>query len=191
MDNDEALSAITRAFTEDEAHAIVDRFVAANPDWDGAHADDILETLDATDAHLAETEPFYEAHRGELPDVPGRHYAMLAVIRMGRDLTVPAVLDLLERAGIAETMTVTVRDRSAESPWGVGLTQPVTRQVTISAYCPQDGQRRGEPRGLNQADDGAHYWVQVWANPCGHTDMYEAVIEEARARGGLGAGMTH
>lgn len=81
----------------------------------------------------------------------------------------------------AETMTVTVRDLSAEAPWGVGLTNPVTRKVVISAFCPVDGERRGEPRGLNQCDDGAHYWVQVWANPCGHTDMYDAVIKEAAA----------
>ena len=85
-----------------------------------------------------------------------------------------------------DTMTVTVRDRSAEAPWGVGLTQPVTRKVTISAFCPIDGQRRGEPRGLNQYDDGAHYWVQVWDNPCGHTDMYGAVIKEAREQDALG-----
>jgi hypothetical protein len=78
-----------------------------------------------------------------------------------------------------ETMTVTIRDRSAESPWGSGLTQPVIRQVTISAYCPIDGQRRGEPHGLNQCDDGAHYWVQTWSNACGHTDMYADVIKGA------------
>ena len=90
-----------------------------------------------------------------------------------------------------DTMTVTIRDRSAESAWGSGLTQPVTRKVTISAFCPLDGQRRGEPRGLNQCDDGAHYWVQVWDNPCGHTDMYAAVVKEARARDGLGLARTH
>ncbi|MGV9818389.1 hypothetical protein [Nocardia xishanensis] len=83
---------------------------------------------------------------------------------------------------MSETMTVTVRDRSAEAPWGVGLTSPVTRQVTISANCPRCGQRRGEPRGLNQVDDGAHYWVQVWINPCGHVDMYADVVVEAAAR---------
>jgi hypothetical protein len=81
----------------------------------------------------------------------------------------------------AETMTVTVRDRSREAPWGQGLTNPVTRKITISAFCPIDGQRRGEPHGLNSCDDGAFYWVQTWKNPCGHTDMYEDVIEEAAA----------
>ena len=81
----------------------------------------------------------------------------------------------------AETMTVTVRDRSAEAPWGVGLTDPVTRKITISAFCPLDGQRRGEPRGPNWCDAGAYYLVQVWDNPCGHTDTYADVINEAAA----------
>lgn len=78
-------------------------------------------------------------------------------------------------------MTVTMRDRSKEAPWGVGLTNPVTRAITISAFCPKDGQRRGEPRGANQCDDGAWYWVQVWDNPCGHVDAYEDVVKEAAA----------
>lgn len=82
--------------------------------------------------------------------------------------------------GPAETMTVTVRDRSAESPWGYGMTNPVTRKVTISAFCPMCGGRRGKPQGLNQCDDGAFYWVQVWNNPCGHVDMYADVIVEAK-----------
>lgn len=79
----------------------------------------------------------------------------------------------------APTMEVTVRDRSAEAPWGVGLINPVVRTITISAFCPVCGGRRGEPQGLNQCDDGAYYWVQVWTNPCGHTDMYADVVIEA------------
>jgi hypothetical protein len=79
----------------------------------------------------------------------------------------------------AETMTVTVRDHAAESPWGSGWTNPKVREVTISAFCPTCGGRRGEPQGSNQCDDGAYYWVQVWSNPCGHVDMYDAVIAEA------------
>ena len=81
-----------------------------------------------------------------------------------------------------DTTTVTVRDRSSEAPWGVGLTNPITRTVTISAFCPKCGERRGEPRGSNQCDDGAFYWVQVWTNPCGHIDGYADVIKEAAAR---------
>ena len=82
---------------------------------------------------------------------------------------------------MSDSMTVTVRDRSAESPWGSGRTAPVTRQVTISAYCPRCGRRRGQPQGLNQHDDGAWYWVQTWTNPCGHVDMYTSVLREAGA----------
>jgi len=81
----------------------------------------------------------------------------------------------------AETMTVTVRDRSREAPWGSGPTYPVTRKITISAFCPVCGEHRGEPQGLNQCDDGAYYWVQVWVNPCGHRDMYADVVNEALA----------
>ncbi|MEZ0095037.1 hypothetical protein [Streptacidiphilus sp. EB129] len=83
------------------------------------------------------------------------------------------------------TMTVTVRDRSAEAPWGHGPTAPVTRQVTISTRCPACGGLRGEPRGQNSVDDGAHYWVQTWTNDCGHVDSYATVIAEV---GALSAG---
>lgn len=83
---------------------------------------------------------------------------------------------------MADLMTVTVRDRNAEAPWGSGRTNPITRQVTISANCPVCGERRGEPEGVNQYDDGASYWVQVWANPCGHIDRYADVVIEAARR---------
>lgn len=82
---------------------------------------------------------------------------------------------------LTDTMTVRVRDRSAEKPWGVGFTDPCVRQVTISNTCPVCGGERGEPRNLNQCDDGAHYSVDIWTNPCGHVDYYAAVVEEARA----------
>jgi len=80
-----------------------------------------------------------------------------------------------------KTMTVTVRDRASEAPWGVGLTSPVTRKITISAFCPIDGRRRGEPHSLNSCDDGAFYSVDAWDNPCGHLDTYRDVLAEARA----------
>lgn len=79
----------------------------------------------------------------------------------------------------AATMTVRVRDRGSESPWGSGLTNPVVRTVTISAACPKCGGPRGIPRNLNQYDDGAHYSVDVWDNECGHVDSYAAVLAEA------------
>lgn len=76
-------------------------------------------------------------------------------------------------------MKVRVRDRSAESPWGSGLTNPVVRTVEISTRCPVCGGGRGVPRNLNQVDDGAHYSVDIWTNPCGHVDAYVAVVKEA------------
>lgn len=80
------------------------------------------------------------------------------------------------------TMKVRVRDRSSEAPWGVGRTNPVVRTVEISANCPVCDGPRGVPHNLNQVDDGAYYSVDVWTNPCGHTDPYTAVIKEAAAR---------
>ena len=80
-------------------------------------------------------------------------------------------------------MEVTVRDRSVESPWGHGPTSPATRVITIADHCPVPGcgAKRGEPQGLNSTDDGAHYWVQTWKNPCGHRDDYVDVLKEAKA----------
>jgi hypothetical protein len=83
-----------------------------------------------------------------------------------------------------ETMTVTVRDRASEHPWGSGFTTPITKTVTISAFCRICGSRRGQPRGLNSCDDGAFYWIQVWENPCGHLDRYVDVLKEASERAG-------
>jgi hypothetical protein len=102
MTTTDPLLTITRALTDDERRLIVTRFVNLNPHWDGAEAADILDALDQGDAYLGKTEPFYEEHGGELPDArPARGFAVLAVVAMGRDLTVPAVLDVLQRAGIA------------------------------------------------------------------------------------------
>lgn len=80
-------------------------------------------------------------------------------------------------------MKVTVRDRSAEGAWGSGPINPCVVTVEIADNCPvaDCGARRGEPRHLRQVDDGAWYSVQVWDNPCGHVDMYEDVVKEAKA----------
>lgn len=88
------------------------------------------------------------------------------------------VVDVRGRTGM-QAMTVRVRNRAAETPWGSGLTNPQVQTITIPAVCPTCGGERGEPRNLNQCDDGAHYAVDVWDNPCGHVDSYTAVIAEA------------
>jgi hypothetical protein len=76
-------------------------------------------------------------------------------------------------------MKVTIRDRSAESAWGSGPIRPYVRTVEIADNCPKCGEKRGEPQGLNECDDGAYYWVQIWTNPCGHKDYYADVVREA------------
>lgn len=81
-------------------------------------------------------------------------------------------------------MTVRIRDRAVEAPWGSGPISPAVRTVTIPAVCPECGGPRGEPHNLNQCEDGAHYSTDVWANPCGHVDMYPAVAREAAQLGG-------
>lgn len=77
-------------------------------------------------------------------------------------------------------MQVTVRNRAAEAPWGSGLTTPITCEITISDNCPECDAPRGVPQGRNSCDDGAYYWVQVWENPCGHSDSYPAALAEAK-----------
>lgn len=78
-----------------------------------------------------------------------------------------------------DTITVTVRDTAAEAPWGYGFTDPKTRTVTVSGFCPVCGGRRGDRRGQNACEDGAYYWVEQWDNMCGHVDRYDDVIREA------------
>jgi hypothetical protein len=73
---------------------------------------------------------------------------------------------------IAE-ITVRVIDRRA------GFAKII--DVTIGTLCPTCGGRRGTPaRGnLYSSTDGTWRNVDSWQNPCGHTDMYAAVIAEA------------
>jgi len=74
------------------------------------------------------------------------------------------------------TMSVTVRDRRTVSPWAL-----VTRTVQIGTHCPECGGLRGQPRSSHYCEDGQHYWVDNWENPCGHVDYYDDVLEEAEA----------
>ncbi len=81
-----------------------------------------------------------------------------------------------------ETMTVRVIDRAAEAKaWGNnGFAGPVIKTVEISTACPTCGERRGKPFNHNFHEDGGWYSVDRWNNPCGHVDMYSAVLEEAK-----------
>lgn len=80
---------------------------------------------------------------------------------------------------------VTIRDRASEPPWGVGRHCVALATVEIPNECLTCGGPRGETQNLNQYDDGIHYSVDVWENPCGHIDAYEAVM--AAVAGGRGS----
>ncbi|MFJ4469493.1 hypothetical protein ACIP2X_18645 [Streptomyces sp. NPDC089424] len=79
---------------------------------------------------------------------------------------------------LPETMSVRIRYDGEEPGYqGAGALA-----VTISTRCP----RCGGPRGWDQvrpyrfAHDGEHITVDAWKNPCGHEDLYAAVLAESR-----------
>jgi hypothetical protein len=82
-----------------------------------------------------------------------------------------------EQATTNETMTVTVMHRN-NYEGGDGWTY-YAKTVTISAYCPICGERRGAPTWHNQCEDGEWFSLNVWENPCGHKDLYKDVLIEA------------
>lgn len=81
---------------------------------------------------------------------------------------------------VQETMTVTVMYRNN---WfgGDGWTY-YPKTITISAFCPKCGQRRGKPYQINQHEDGEWFSLDRWDNPCGHLDTYREALLEARQR---------
>lgn len=83
-----------------------------------------------------------------------------------------------------ERMIVRVADRR-RSPVG----HATIRTISISIACPQCGNRRGPVTNHNFYDDGEWLSCDRWENPCGHVDMYDAVLAEAeRAASGSGDG---
>lgn len=71
-----------------------------------------------------------------------------------------------------DEMTVRIIDRRAGFKYV---------DVTIGTLCPRCGGPRGTPVRCNlfSSDDDAWHNVDAWHNPCGHTDMYLAVLAEA------------
>lgn len=79
---------------------------------------------------------------------------------------------------LPERMTVRVRYDGR----GPGYSGASVITVTIAARCP----RCGGPRGVDTihphwfVHDGNRLVVDRWSNPCGHEDLYVAVVAEAR-----------
>ena len=95
-----ALMAVSQALTENESVVILAR---ANrwPGMAGALVPDVLDHTVSYDEFLSQTEPFYEALPADFPGGPGVIYALHALILLREPLTVAAVLELLQRAGLA------------------------------------------------------------------------------------------
>ncbi len=53
---------VYQKISQPQREAIVAKFTAANPHWSGARFDDILDTLDNSDANLPEVESAWEAY---------------------------------------------------------------------------------------------------------------------------------
>ena len=71
-------------------------------------------------------------------------------------------------------MRVTVVDRRGAGGWQFSL-----RTIDIMNTCPVCHGPRGEPTLRPFCEDGYHYSVDCWANPCGHVDSYNDVLAEA------------
>lgn len=79
-------------------------------------------------------------------------------------------------------MRITVVDRAATAAaWGgPGPYTVATKTVEIPDLCPVCGGPRGKPVSRPFCEDGHHYAVHCWKNPCGHLDRYEDVLREAQ-----------
>ncbi|MFI0406491.1 hypothetical protein [Actinomadura sp. 3N508] len=76
---------------------------------------------------------------------------------------------------LADRRTVRVCDRGTSRSYE-GIT---IRAITLVWTCPACGRPRGEPRNGRLIEDGEHYHVHIWDNPCGHIDMYGQCLIEA------------
>jgi hypothetical protein len=100
---DRALDAINAVLTLPERAKIAGDFARANPVLGDLNADDVLDLLYQSDAHLDLSEPFYEANP-DLAGDPAAAFAVLAVICLGWPLTRRSVNTLLYRAGLLRTL---------------------------------------------------------------------------------------
>jgi hypothetical protein len=98
-----ALTAVAHALTAAER----EQFLARTLRWPGMDGADVADILDMTvnsDQFLNLTEPFFLQYDDQLPDEVNyaAAYAAHALIILDRPLTLPALLALLERAGVID-----------------------------------------------------------------------------------------
>jgi hypothetical protein len=101
-ERDAALNAVAHALTMKERQQFLAAVARQWPRLAGAHVNDVLEYTTDYDLFLGQTEPFFEEHDSQMPDGSGFAYVVAAhvLIILGRPLTMPAVLKLLQRAGV-------------------------------------------------------------------------------------------
>lgn len=89
--------------------------------------------------------------------------------------------DVADLVPLPDRMTVIVLDRG-DGTHGYSGANPVT--ITIRTTCAKCGGPRGwdAVRRRRNPYDGDWITSDEWTNPCGHVDMYEAVLRESRLR---------
>jgi hypothetical protein len=75
-------------------------------------------------------------------------------------------------------MQVTVVDRRGSDGWRFEI-----KTIQIADTCPKCGGPRGTPTLRPYCEDGYHYGVDNWVNPCGHQDLYADVLNESEEMG--------
>lgn len=81
-------------------------------------------------------------------------------------------------------MIVKVVDRKAtDALWGTpNYTTAIVKEIEIGDDCPKCGSPRGEPVINRYCENETFYYVHNWKNPCGHKDMYDDCLKEAKER---------
>lgn len=93
--------AIDRALTDEERALFLERVYNRVPRLVGAHVADVLDIWDNSDAFLGLTEPFWEAHAGELDRIRGARFAVYAALVLDDgSLKIETVRELAQRAGL-------------------------------------------------------------------------------------------
>lgn len=171
---------MANTITDTEACALVVRALEAARRNDVAEALKLLVQADGTGVLDSALEPpaLGTFHRQALTLATRNQ----PVVLLSQDHLVAAITSLAANIGAIPAMTVKVGDRGyTRSYEGVRV-----RTVVISAVCPQCGGPRGEKLPGRIIEDGEYYWVHNWDNPCGHADMYDAVLREAGRHPWLG-----
>jgi hypothetical protein len=100
-DQSRALTTVCAALTAEQNEAILSRWAPAGSRLHGAHVADLIDIAEDSDALCSVTDPFFEEHEDEVPDIPGIRHAAYALAMTGREaLTVAALLSLCERASL-------------------------------------------------------------------------------------------